>query len=243
MMLGADPGNRGQPEHFFSGTIAGFHVTNGVHYYQDFTPNYPLLRCDDSLMLYVFNEGKGRSVFDSSGNKHPATLEDIEWIALTEPPSWKEVPAEAAVLDISNANEPWAREWKVVATRSGGDSKGFRETIDRSSTRGAKGVLGIHPVADAQPARIARHGHLDSQDRVLRVNVTGSDDGDFALLVKANGIPLHKAQSISGKKGWQELIFYLTAFTRQDVQLEIEVHNTGWWYEHAFFDDIRISSR
>ncbi len=124
MMLGADPDAYGRPEHLFSGTIAGFHVASGVLYYKNFTPSYPLHHCDGSVMLLLFNAGKGRFVSDRLKKRQPVRLNGTEWIALTDLPSWDEVPERPAVLDISNTNEPWAREWKVTATRRAGVTLG-----------------------------------------------------------------------------------------------------------------------
>jgi hypothetical protein len=155
----------------------------------------------------------------------------------------------AALLDLSQASEAWAREWKVLSTSenfAGGGKPGFYlEAVrsgDANPNRGRTGILYLHPPTQQKPATIARSVTLTGPAPTLRMGVSGNRDvdGDWALLVKVNGEPLEEEKIIAGAQGWQDLTFDLSDYSGQTVSIEIEARANDWHYEYAFLDYIQI---
>jgi len=153
------------------------------------------------------------------------------------------------VLDLSQAQEPWAQQWVVldtVVSFSGGGKAGFYSEAVRSGpanpNRGRKGILYLHPLTQQKPARMARNVALAETSSTLKMGVSGNRDvdGDWALVVKVDGQPLEDPKNIVGTEGWQDLAFDISAFSNQTVLIEIEVRANNWYYEFAFFDYVRI---
>jgi len=162
------------------------------------------------------------------------------------------LPMYQGVLDLSGAGEDWAREWEVLSTAKdfgGGGKAGFYPEAVRSGhahpNPGRRGILYLHPPTQEEPARIARRVKLKGNKPTLRMGVTGNRDidGDWALIVKVNDEPLEKEKIIAGDEGWQDLSFDLSAFSGQNVDIEIEARANNWYYEFVFFDYIQVAER
>jgi len=153
------------------------------------------------------------------------------------------------VLNLSQANESWVREWTILNTVKnfpGGGEAGFYPEAVRSGhanpNRGRKGILYLHPKSQQEPIRIKRNVMLTGSKPTLKMGVSGNRDvdGDWILLIKVNGKPLEKEKIINGAQGWQDLTFDLSAFSGQTVSIVIEARANNWFYEYVFFDYIRI---
>jgi len=66
-------------------------------------------------------------------------------------------------------------------------------------------------------------------------------DGDWALVVKVNNLPLFGKKIISGKAGWQDLSFDLSRYAGRTVTMDVEIYANNWLYEYAFIDYIEIT--
>ncbi|RLE06775.1 hypothetical protein DRJ00_09200 [Candidatus Aerophobetes bacterium] len=161
----------------------------------------------------------------------------------------KKEPIYKSILDLSQADEPWAREWKILSTVKelpGGGKAGFySEAVKIGAAHpnpGRRGILYLHPPTQEEPVRIARKVTVTGSKPSLKMGVSGNRDvdGDWALTVKVNGQPLEKEKIIAGTKGWQDLSFDLTAFSGQTVDIQIEARANNWYFEFVFFDYIQI---
>ena len=163
----------------------------------------------------------------------------------------KPKPSYKSILDLSLADEPWAREWSVLATAkdftAGGGAGFYPEAVrsgDASPNPGRRGILYLHPVTSEEPATIARTVTLTGERPTLRLGVSGNrdGDGDWALLIRVNGKALEEERIIAGAEGWQDLSFDLSDFSGETVDIQIDARANDWFYEYAFFDYIRIDT-
>ncbi|MDA8743403.1 protein kinase [Rubripirellula amarantea] len=69
----------------FLGLVDSVRVSNTVRYDKDFTVQLPMDTDEHTMLLYHFDEGEGSRVVDSSGNGYDATLQNAEWIPMSEP--------------------------------------------------------------------------------------------------------------------------------------------------------------
>ena len=154
-----------------------------------------------------------------------------------------------SILDLSYADESWARKWKVLSTLKelpGGGKAGFySEAVKIGAAHPnpeRRGILYLHPPAQEEPVIIARKVTVTGSKPSLKMGVSGNRDidGDWALTVKVNGKPLEKEKIIAGAEGWQDLSFDLTAFSGQTVDIQIEARANDWYFEFVFFDYIQI---
>lgn len=144
--------------------------------------------------------------------------------------------------------EGWTMAWPVdsqLTAFGGGGQAGFYQDPIRSGDAqpppGRTGILYTHPTAqDAEPAVIRRTVTLGWGTPALVMGVAGNADplGDWRLVVNVDGQRIGE-RAVDGS-GWQDLRFDLSAFAGRTVTIAIEVHNSGWWYEYAFFDYIRV---
>ena len=82
-ILGADPNNPGdQFVNFFKGVIEQVRISNVARYDDDYVPK-PMFDAsdadDDTLVLYLCNEGEGSILHDSSARKGHARIEGAMW--------------------------------------------------------------------------------------------------------------------------------------------------------------------
>lgn len=80
-MIGADPDDAGNPQHFFKGAIDEVRVSKVVRYKADFKPSKTKFESDaDTLVLYHFDEGSGEEAKDASPNKLDAKIHGTRWV-------------------------------------------------------------------------------------------------------------------------------------------------------------------
>ncbi|MCC9608370.1 SUMF1/EgtB/PvdO family nonheme iron enzyme [Blastopirellula sp. JC732] len=67
--------------HMFAGKIGGVRISKSLRYQDNFTPPTQLTKDADTLALYLFEEGSGTQLLDSSGNNHHGKIEgNPQWL-------------------------------------------------------------------------------------------------------------------------------------------------------------------
>ncbi|HEV7225104.1 MAG TPA: PVC-type heme-binding CxxCH protein, partial [Pirellulales bacterium] len=111
---------------------------------------------------------------------------------------------------------------------------------------GRPGVLRTHPVERGKPCvlRTTIDVPADKQTRLL-LDVSHDPQGDWRLVVKADGKPLH--QSLVAAKttqdGWAEFAIDLSSFAGKKVELELLNQANGWSWEFGYWGRIEIVSQ
>ncbi len=65
---------------WFAGELDCFRVSSGARYTSDFIPPSELLVEEQTLALYILEEGEGEGAFDSSGNGHDGVIYGALWL-------------------------------------------------------------------------------------------------------------------------------------------------------------------
>ncbi|HEY1065005.1 MAG TPA: PVC-type heme-binding CxxCH protein [Pirellulales bacterium] len=109
--------------------------------------------------------------------------------------------------------------------------------------KGRKGVLRTHPVSQQEPTVLRSKVDVPKEGKTtLELSVASHQNGDWKLVVKANGKVIHSGDV--GKdivnNGWQDLSIDLTPFAGQSVDLEVQNSANGWAYEHGFWGRVEI---
>jgi hypothetical protein len=110
---------------------------------------------------------------------------------------------------------------------------------------GRTGVLRTHPVNQVTPCVLSTHVEVQHDKKTkLILDVAHDSRGDWQLIVKGNGQPLH--DSIVGRTGrgdsWRTITVDLTQFAGETVRLELLNKATGWRFEFGFWGRIAIVS-
>ena len=82
LFVGADPGPRNSPQHFFEGIFESVRVSDTARYGRNFRPPANLESDANTLLLFDFTERQGTTVKDRSGNGHDGTIFGGKWIKL-----------------------------------------------------------------------------------------------------------------------------------------------------------------
>lgn len=115
--------------------------------------------------------------------------------------------------------------------------------------RGKQGVLRIHPVTQRVPAVLrARIKVPKDGPKKLRLSVSHhvegeQEKGDWRLIVKANGIPLHESwvradTMMPLDAEWREVSINLSKYAGKEVKLEILNQANNWAWEFGYFGGI-----
>ena len=105
-------------------------------------------------------------------------------------------------------------------------------------------VVRTHPVSKSEPCRVSRQVELKpGHQATLYLSVSHDEhNGDWQLIVKANGKTLH--DQIVGpqttQNGWLDLEVDLSRFAGQSVQLELLNAANDWSYEFAYFGRVFV---
>ncbi|OHB68486.1 MAG: hypothetical protein A2V70_09170 [Planctomycetes bacterium RBG_13_63_9] len=130
--------------------------------------------------------------------------------------------------------------WKI--SKCGGDMN----PGPRSKYRGKKNVLLTHPLSQTVACVLARQVDVPAGKRTaLRLVVTHDDNGDWVLLVNADGKKLleKQIQPATVKDGWAEIEVDLSDFAGKSVLLELVNQANGWSFEAAYWAQIALESR
>jgi putative heme-binding domain-containing protein len=108
---------------------------------------------------------------------------------------------------------------------------------------GRAGVLRTHPLDRSRPCVLSRTIELPAaKSAKLIVDVSHHPDGDWQLVVKANGETLHDL--VVGEKtapdGWARATVDLSGFAGKKVELELHNKATGWSWEFGYFGSAEV---
>ena len=84
-MVGADPNGKGKPHQYFKGTIDEVRISSAARYTKDFTPMQKFEPDDDTLILYHFDEGEGKTAKDASKNEYDGEIYGAKWVKEKRP--------------------------------------------------------------------------------------------------------------------------------------------------------------
>jgi len=80
-MVGADPDGQGFPHQYFKGIIDEVRISKVARYTKNFSPTKEKFKTDkDTIVLYHFDEGKGKIAKDSSGQGHHGKIQGAIWV-------------------------------------------------------------------------------------------------------------------------------------------------------------------
>lgn len=128
----------------------------------------------------------------------------------------------------------WDSAWDVRAC-------GFdMEPGVRPEQYGRKSVLVIHPVNKETAAVLTATLDVPQKDKVTMVMDIASDErGDFLLKVfVADAVVTEEVIDTKGK--WKTISVDLSAYAGKSVEVRLENHPTGWSWEAAYIDEIRV---
>jgi putative heme-binding domain-containing protein len=129
-----------------------------------------------------------------------------------------------------------------ATAKSGVDGLGLLEEY-----RGRPYVVRTHPVERNQPCVLLRKVDVPANKRsrlALGVSHHGDPVGDWKLVVKVNGKPLHE-EMVSAKTvtdGWLDLTVDLTPFAGKTIDLELLNQATDWNYEFGYWSRAEVIS-
>jgi putative membrane-bound dehydrogenase-like protein len=105
-------------------------------------------------------------------------------------------------------------------------------------------VVRTHPVNQNEPCVLFGEFEIPSGRKTwLLIDVAHHPDGDWKLIVKANGKQL-LADVIGGPatQGWQSYRVDLSPYAGQTIKLELENRATGWKNEFGYWGLVRVAS-
>jgi hypothetical protein len=108
---------------------------------------------------------------------------------------------------------------------------------------GRKNVLVTHPAMDKTACVLSKTVKLDSGKPVLKLSVGHHPEGDWDLIVKANGKELLKksiGKDTANKNGWLETEVDLSKYAGKKVKLELLNQASGWKWEGAYWGKIEL---
>ena len=165
-------------------------------------------------------------------------------------------PGDPSARQLPGVRAPEPRETTDPAefnTAIGEVAPGF--TINGSGERGVgilaehfgrPGVLRTHPIDRGRPCVLKTTVEVPTgKQSKLIVDVSHDANGDWKLIVKANGMKLH--ESIVGPKtakdGWVEVVIDLTPLAGKKVDLELLNQANEWAWEFGYWGRVEIESR
>jgi len=153
--------------------------------------------------------------------------------------------------------EDWFKNWKItqIPTYPNGElgkimntnekygwKKPIRDLGDAMPPEGGQGAaLYLHPKSQTEPTVLQGDYRVDSPDKVLLFRVAGNRNGDWNMVVKINGEKILE-KNIDGKK-WHEISIPLKNYSGQDITVDLLISASGWYYEYAFIDEIKMVSK
>jgi len=159
-------------------------------------------------------------------------------------------PRSRQLIDLSQVKESWARDWDITHTAvmfPGGGQAGFYRRPPRMNSavphRGRLGILYLYPESDYNPARISRR-HVEitqaTSRSVIGVCANRVPRGEWTLRVLVDDAQIGDDVLLSGKDGWQDIAFNLSAFLGRRVDIEIEAHTSMRRAAYVYIDYIRL---
>ena len=115
----------------------------------------------------------------------------------------------------------------------------------REEHRGRKNVLLTHPVDGDTPCVLSKEVEIPAGKKSrLRLVVGHHPEGDWTLLVRADGKELNKITvgEASATGGWMDVEVDLSDYTGKKVKLELANAASGWTFEAGYWAEIKIVS-
>jgi hypothetical protein len=217
--------------------------------------NFPrLMKVCEGLARQVVARYGGRVETDASGQEvfvlpvqppRPSKLE-LTWAPgpiansrFTEQEMAK-ITAPGSPQGLKAAVEKFAPGWTIMNCGSEMDP-GLRD-----EWQGKKNVLATHPLDQDTGCVLTKTLSVPAGKKTtLRVQIGHDPQGDFDLIVRANGRqlvrrPVSKDTATDGI--WLTETVDLSSFAGQQVKIELVNQPTGWSYEAAYWAEIRVAS-
>lgn len=104
--------------------------------------------------------------------------------------------------------------------------------------KGAKGeVLYLHPLSPVEGVRI--EGDVTPKpNSVLTVRIASLPQGSFRLAVAVDGKKIYAEEIYGGK--WKQVRVPLGKYAGRRIHLTLLCEATGWYFEYAFIDEIKV---
>lgn len=129
----------------------------------------------------------------------------------------------------------WNPAWKVSAPD-------FERTpVKLAEYHGKTNVLMVHPFPDQKtPASFERKMKIEPGKTKLRFSAAADDRGDWRVKVLVNGQGVKEQTVDHEKPRWKEVEIDLAKWVGQEVTIRLESHPTGWAWEFAYWNAVRI---
>jgi len=145
---------------------------------------------------------------------------------------------ESASLGMEEGLGKFAPGWKIS---NWGDSL---EPGLHKELKGKKNVYVTHPALNKTPCVLSKDVVIPAgKTTKLKLNVSHHPNGNWELIVKADGKQLYKkiiGKDSVGKDGWLDIEVDLSEFAGRKIKLELINHANDWNHESAFWSEIRL---
>ncbi|MBI5724658.1 MAG: dienelactone hydrolase family protein [Planctomycetes bacterium] len=115
----------------------------------------------------------------------------------------------------------------------------------KDEIRGRKNVFVTHPLDQATPCRIISTLSIPAGKKsALKLVVGHHDDGDWDLVVRADGKEIRKKSvgKETAKDGWLELKVNLDEYAGKSIFVELLNRSSGWHCEAAYWGKVELVS-
>jgi len=135
--------------------------------------------------------------------------------------------------------------WKT-SVNAADMSPGYRETVN--TARGpVHGCVLTHPPKQGEAVVLSRQLKVPAGNPMLYFEVANSPKGDFRLIVKIDGVPivatdLRTQSPKDNRVDFRAFDMSLEPWVGKDVLIELVNQPTGWYYEAAFWHNLRMSA-
>jgi putative membrane-bound dehydrogenase-like protein len=164
---------------------------------------------------------------------------DLVEFLLTKAPPTAKASGQQSTADIAKDVEAFAPGWKIA--NCGRDmNPGLQFQYG-----GKKNVLLTHPLNANTPCSLSKAvGIPEGKKTTLHLVVGHYPDGDFDLVVKADGKELFKklVGAKTAKDGWMEADIDLTPYAGKSPKIELLNQPNNWAWEAAYWAEITIKS-
>ena len=168
---------------------------------------------------------------------------DFEWIPV-DPPATP--PADPNVVSNLLGTTSRPREFGQLvsqvapqfSTTASGEAIELLKLIE-----GREQVVRTMPPAQNKPCILrAPVSVAAGKKTVLEISASKYPDADWQLIVKAEGQDLHSStiNADTAKEGWSDHEIDLSRFAGKNIVVEVHNQPTGWHYEHAYWQRLRI---
>jgi hypothetical protein len=213
--------------------------------------NFPrLLAVCEKLTRQILAKYGGRVETDANGEEvfvipvttpKPSKLE-LSWApgpianSMFTPEEMAQIKFDATPQGMIRAVERFAPGWKIqnCGTEM---NPGFR-----AEWQGKKNVLATHPLDQNTACVLTKTVAIPSGKPVLHIVVGHDPQGDFDLVVRADGKELLR-KPVTAKTAtdhWLTQDIDLSAYAGKTVKLELVNQPSGWSYEAAYWAEIRV---